>query len=212
MKMPRFGSVAKACTEVSTPERTRKVPSRDSENALIASSTVQFLKAAALLGDRQRVDQRGADQPRHERRVLHRVPEPPAAPAQLVVGPPASRARCRGEEHPGHGGPRPRPARPRRIEPARQQCGDREGERHREADVAHVEHRRVDHHARVLQQRIEVAALGRRPAAGASNGFDVSSMNSRKPDGDQAQHAEHARHHRARQLARQQRSPPASSR
>ena len=44
MKMPRRGSVAKACTEVSTPERTRKVPSSDSEKAEIASSTVQFLK------------------------------------------------------------------------------------------------------------------------------------------------------------------------
>ena len=42
-KTPRFGSVAKACTEVSTPERTRKVPSSDSEKAMIASSTVQFL-------------------------------------------------------------------------------------------------------------------------------------------------------------------------
>ena len=42
--MPRRGSVAKACTEVSTPERTRKVPSSDSEKAPIASSTVQFLK------------------------------------------------------------------------------------------------------------------------------------------------------------------------
>src|SRR6185503_9427804 len=45
MKMPRFGSVANACTEVSTPERTRKVPSRLRENAMIASSTVQDLKA-----------------------------------------------------------------------------------------------------------------------------------------------------------------------
>ena len=42
MKMPRFGSVAKACTEVSRPERTMKVPSRLSENARIASSTVQL--------------------------------------------------------------------------------------------------------------------------------------------------------------------------
>src|SRR5512137_369443 len=45
MKMPRLGSVAKACTEVSTPERTRKVPSSDNENAAMASSTVQLLKA-----------------------------------------------------------------------------------------------------------------------------------------------------------------------
>src|SRR5512142_2711500 len=45
MKMPRLGSVAKACTEVSTPERTRKVPSRERENAAMASSTVQLLNA-----------------------------------------------------------------------------------------------------------------------------------------------------------------------
>ena len=45
MKMPRVGSVAKACTEVSTPERTRKVPISDSENARIASRMVQILSA-----------------------------------------------------------------------------------------------------------------------------------------------------------------------
>ena len=44
MNTPRFGSVAKVCTEVRTPERTRKVPSSDRENAAIASSTVQLLK------------------------------------------------------------------------------------------------------------------------------------------------------------------------
>jgi len=46
--------------EVSTPERTRKVPTSDSENAEIASSTVQFLNAPALLGHGQRMQQRGA--------------------------------------------------------------------------------------------------------------------------------------------------------
>src|SRR5437763_16947474 len=44
MKMPRFGSTANACTEVSTPERTRNVPRSDRPNATIASSTVQLLK------------------------------------------------------------------------------------------------------------------------------------------------------------------------
>ena len=43
---PRPGSVAKACTEVRTPERTRKVPSRLSEKATIASSTVQAFSAS----------------------------------------------------------------------------------------------------------------------------------------------------------------------
>src|SRR4026207_1864445 len=40
MNKPRFGSVANACTEVKTPERTKKVPSRLSENAMMASSTL----------------------------------------------------------------------------------------------------------------------------------------------------------------------------
>ncbi len=45
MKTPRVGSVAKACTEVSTPERTRKVPSSDSEKVRMASSSVQIFSA-----------------------------------------------------------------------------------------------------------------------------------------------------------------------
>ena len=44
IKMPRRGSVANACTEVSTPERTRKVPIRLRLKAQIASNTVQLLK------------------------------------------------------------------------------------------------------------------------------------------------------------------------
>ena len=43
IKTPRAGSLAKACTEVRIPERTRKVPSSDNENATSAKSTVQAL-------------------------------------------------------------------------------------------------------------------------------------------------------------------------
>ena len=43
--MPRSGSTAKACTEVKTPERTRKVPSSDSEKARMDKSTVHTLSA-----------------------------------------------------------------------------------------------------------------------------------------------------------------------
>src|ERR1039457_3681900 len=43
IKTPRLGSVANECTEVSTPERTMKVPNRLRENAAIASNTVQLL-------------------------------------------------------------------------------------------------------------------------------------------------------------------------
>ncbi len=46
--MPRAGSAAKECTETSTPERTRNVPSRLSEKARIASSSVQLLNRPRL--------------------------------------------------------------------------------------------------------------------------------------------------------------------
>ena len=48
MKTPRLGSVAKACTEVNTPERTKNVPSKDSEKAPMDSNTVQALKLPRL--------------------------------------------------------------------------------------------------------------------------------------------------------------------
>ena len=44
IKTPRAGSVAKAWTELSTPERTMKVPSKESEKARMASSAVHILK------------------------------------------------------------------------------------------------------------------------------------------------------------------------
>src|SRR5215470_17899863 len=45
MNTPRVGSLAKACTEVRTPERTRKVPSNDSEKVRIESRMVQTFSA-----------------------------------------------------------------------------------------------------------------------------------------------------------------------
>ena len=50
------------------------------------------------------------------------------------------------------------------VEAAGDQGADRERERDREDDVARVEHRRVDHHARVAEQRVEADALGRHRA------------------------------------------------
>ena len=71
----------------------------------MASSTVQLLNAPRFSVTAQRVDQRGADQPGHERGIFHRVPEPPAAPAELVVGPPGAQRDADAEEGPGDDGP-----------------------------------------------------------------------------------------------------------
>src|SRR5213076_1636889 len=102
------------------------------------------LEGTALFGDRERMDQRGAGQPRHERRVLDRIPEPPAAPAEYVVRPPRAERDAEREERPREQGPRARPADPARVALALEQRGDRERERDREPDVAGVEHRRMD--------------------------------------------------------------------
>ena len=112
-----------------------------------------------LLGHRERMNQRGADQPRHEGRVLHRIPEPPAAPAELVVRPPAAERDTDREKEPRERGPWPRPARPARIEAAFEHGGHRKGERHGEADITDVQHRRVHREREVLQHRVQVAAV-----------------------------------------------------
>ena len=46
MNAPRAGSLAKEWTEVSTPERTRKVPSSEKPKVTMASRMVQLFKAA----------------------------------------------------------------------------------------------------------------------------------------------------------------------
>src|SRR6185436_7906711 len=97
------------------------------------------------------MDERGTDQPRHERSVLHRVPEPVTAPAELVVGPPAAECDAYREETPRDRGPGPRPARPHLVELALEHGGAGEGIGHRESDVARVEKWRVDRERRVLQ-------------------------------------------------------------
>ena len=151
-------------------------------------------EGSPLLGHGERMDQRGPHQPGHERGVFHRVPEPPAAPAELVVGPAAAERDADGEKRPGHRGPGTRPARPGGVELAGKQRRDGEGEGDREADVAHVQHRRVQHHAGVLQQRIQVAAVGRgrqQPVEGIRR----EEQESEESRADQSHHAEHARHY-----------------
>ena len=73
------------------------------------------LERAALLGDGEGMHQRRASQPRHEGCVLHRIPEPPAAPAEFVVGPPAAERDADREQGPGDVRPASGPARPRGV-------------------------------------------------------------------------------------------------
>ena len=102
----------------------------------------------------------GAGDPRQQGRVLHRVPGPVSAPAEHLVAPPPTEHYARGEEAPGHEGPAPGLHQPTLTEATRDQRADSEGEGHHEADVAEVEHRRVEGHQDVvLQQRVRTRSV-----------------------------------------------------
>ena len=119
---------------------------------------------AALLHHQGRVQQRGAHQPGHERGVLHRVPEPPAAPAQLVVGPEASPCVMPtvSEHQAASAQGRTQRAQAASTRPSIS-AATAKAEGHREADIAQVEERRMEREAGVLQQRIEALALAAAP-------------------------------------------------
>ena len=119
------------------------------------------LERIPLFHHHGRMQQRGAGDPGHQRGVLHRIPEPPAAPAEFVIGPIGAHRDAERQAHPGEQRPRPHPARPRRIDTAFDQGRDGEGERNGEADIAEIEHRRMHRETEILQDRIEIAALDR---------------------------------------------------
>ena len=106
--------------------------------------------------------QRRGGQPGHQTGVLRRVPEPPAAPAQLVISPIGPGGDAQGEEYPRAQHPGSYHPRKVRRHLPRQQRAHREAERHRQADIAAVERGRMHRQADVLQQRVEPQPLGRR--------------------------------------------------
>src|SRR5882724_8071010 len=189
IKMPRLGSAANECTDTSTPERTRKVPSMLSEKA-------------TLVGNGERMHQRSTHQPRHERGVLDRIPEPEAAPAELVVRPEASQCDATGEEGPRGGRPRPRPARPGLVQPAFEHRRAGECKGHGKAHIAGVENGRVNRQRRILQDRIQVAAVGGGRVQ-AQEGIGGGEREQQEPEADESEHAQHAR----REARRQTRGP-----
>ena len=118
-------------------------------------------EAAALFGHDGRMQQRRADQPWHEAGIFHRIPEPPAAPAQFIIGPETAQRDAAGKRHPGGQHPRPHPARPGRISAAFQQRRHGKAEGDGKADIAQVQQRRMEDEAGILQQRVQFRAVER---------------------------------------------------
>ena len=109
----------KAWIELRMPERTRNVPRIARMPGGEHERDVPDLQHPALLLDHRRVQERGADQPRHQRRVLDRVPSPVAAPAELGVRPARAEHDPDAEAQPRRQRERPHRAQPVAAEPAR---------------------------------------------------------------------------------------------
>ena len=139
-------------------------------------------------------------QPGHERGVFHRIPEPPAAPAQHVVSPGAAQQNAQRQKAPGRQRPRARPACPGSTQLARDQCRQRERKRHGKAHIAHVQQRRMQHHAGILQQGVEVLALRSRRDQ-ACKRVGEKQQEQQQAHADPSQHREHARHEGRRQVS-----------
>src|SRR5258708_7178389 len=118
MKTPRAGSVANACTEVRTPERTRNVPSREREKARTGGDTAPLWEAPRFSGARREWVGARPKNPGKKGGFRARTQNPPPAPAELVVRPAAAERDAYGEKCPCRGRPWARPARPSRVEPA----------------------------------------------------------------------------------------------
>ncbi len=108
----------------------------------------------------------GSSQPGHEASVFHRVPSPIAAPAQHGVGPVHPEEDAGGQKQPGHHRPAARDLDPLLAGVAHHQRSQSEGKRNREAHVAEVKQGRVNHHLRVLQERIQAVAVGGNESSG----------------------------------------------
>ena len=108
------------------------------------------------------MEERGGREPRERARVLHRIPTPPAAPAQFLVGPDHPESQAEREEEPGKHRPAADGAEPRVVQVAGNQRRHAERKRNRQTHQPRVERRRMDHHVRVLQQWVEPAPIRRR--------------------------------------------------
>ena len=191
---------------MSTPERTRNVPSSDRPEGEDGEQHGPALQRVALLHHDRGMQQRGADEPRHERGVLDRVPEPQAAPAELVVGPPAAQRDADGERAPGGQRPGPHPARP-----GRHRRGPRSAPRRRRRTPSRTRHSR--------DRGTADGRRGRGPAAaGSARALDRRGIEAQErvrgeqdegeePDADHALHRQHAGAQRRRQVARRKRRP-----
>src|SRR6266851_7941609 len=122
---------------------------------------IPALHHPALLLHHHRVQKRRSRQPRHQGSILHRVPAPVASPAQHAIRPMRAQKNPTRQEQPRHHRPSPRNVDPLLSRIPHHQRPQRKRKRNRKSDITQVKHGRMDHHLRILQQRIQPKPIRR---------------------------------------------------
>ena len=118
-------------------------------------------EAMARAKNQNGMEQRRPREPRHKAHILHRVPHPPPAPAELVIGPETAERDTDGQKTPRRQNPRAQPFRPHRIDASFYQGRHRETKGQGKSDIAEIKKGRVKGEAGVLQNRVEPIAVHR---------------------------------------------------
>ena len=122
---------------------------------------VPGLQHAAFFLHHHGMQKGSAGEPRHQRRVLNRVPGPVASPAEDGIGPVRAKKNSAGEKSPGHHRPAAGDVDPLLARILHRQCAQSKGKRNSESHIAEIKHRRMNHHLGILQQRIQPVSIRR---------------------------------------------------
>src|SRR5258707_7988029 len=97
---------------------------------------IPALHHPALLLHHHRVQKRSPRQPRHQARILHRVPPPVPPPPQHAISPMGAQKNSAGQKQPSHHRPSPRDVDPLLPRIPHHQRAQRKRKRNRKSDVA----------------------------------------------------------------------------
>src|SRR5260370_41909041 len=106
------------------------------------------------------MEEGGGGEPWRQRCIFDGIPPPVSSPAKDGVGPMRAEKNSAGEKSPGNHGPAAGDVDPFLAGIFHDQRSQREGERYGEPHVSEVEHRGMNHHFRILEQRVQAGAVG----------------------------------------------------
>ena len=141
---------------------------------------VPDLHHAALLLHHDGVKESGASEPGKQRSVFHRIPTPVTAPTENRVSPVSAKQDAERLEAPSDHGPFAGEMNPLFPGIASEQSRKSKRERDGEARVTGIEVRRMNHHLRILEERIQAVAVhageGFEDAAGVDGGESLEGI------------------------------------